>query len=175
MLVEICLGLVVVVAAIAIPGKVWSLLRDNCTDQRGRLRARYVWRETREVGNIFAGFLLASVVLTSLIVGVMILIDSRDIPLNLSPLITQQAGQSSETITDSTVSLRGSLPIAIVIGFAIALIAVRLFSRGYKLAMDRLVMEASARNRQKIAEYYLRKTAQSDGGWHRTDDDPECG
>ncbi len=164
MLYVICIVLVIAIASFAIPSDVWSLLLENSRDMRGRLQARYVWQESKAVGNFFAGFLLGAFVLTTLIVGAAFLYDIWYV---------SESGPA-ESSEHARHSLWASVPIAIVVVFTFLVLAIRLTSRGYTLAMDQLVVEAAARNRRKIASSYLQSTAQTNNQrWHRSDEADE--
>lgn len=197
MLIAICIALVIAVAMIAIPSDVWSLLWENCLDQRGRMRARYVWQETKAVGSFFSVFLLAAVVLTTLIVGTILFMDQNVIKTGTATQVISQAhldpgtfannltrkpssvadevqkeivasGVSKEVAKESALLLWNAVPIAIVAAFTCLMVAARLSSRGYSTAMDQLVVEATSRNRRKIARHYLQSTAQNDERWRRS-------
>jgi heme/copper-type cytochrome/quinol oxidase subunit 2 len=164
MLYAICFALVLAVMAIAIPNDVWRLLLENSRDLNSRLRARYVWQESKAVGNFFAGFLLGVFVLTILLIGLTIAYD----------FLFVEGDEVKVPVAEGSESLWNVIPIAIVLIFGIVAVAIRLTARGYALAMDKLVVDAAARNRRKIAKNYLLNTAQSNNDrWHRVDEGKE--
>lgn len=196
MLIAICLALVVLVALLAIPSDMWSLIGENCLDHRGRVRARYVWRETKAAGHFFAGSLLGAFVLSILVFGALLVVDEKLIRLSLvkravgqfQPDVQQWKhelshdrssvrreherrilleGGSKEDARESSRFLWNAIPLAVVLGFALIVTVIRLTSRGYSMAMDQWVVEATARNRRKVARHYLLHTAQQDDRWQR--------
>ena len=164
MLIAICIALVIAVALMAIPRDVWGLILENCVDQRGRMRARYAWKEAKSVGSFYSGFLLGAILITPLLVGAVIAIDLYVASDYVSIKTPQQVEQWNRFLWKS-------IPIAILAGFALLVVMARLMSRGYKMSMDQLVVEATSRNRQKIARHYLQSTAQNQNQWNRSSGD----
>jgi hypothetical protein len=197
MLPAICIALVVVIAIAAIPRSVWSLILEHSLDSRGRLRLRYVWREVGEASNFFAGFVLSFLLLTTLLIGLTVLMDARTRaaeqsgmlddsgtggPNDWNALVSAQRADvfsamsrrplianSSPPINSSNLLWIGMFVSAAITVAGAALVA-RITSRGYRLPMDQWVVELSAKNRQRIANRYLRTTAQSDARWHRQEE-----
>jgi ABC-type multidrug transport system fused ATPase/permease subunit len=192
MLPAICIALVVVVAIAAIPQYVWSRFFDNVLDHRGQLRLKNVWRKVCQANSFMASFLLSLLVLTSLLTSVTILSEMGNRSVaetgiladtgNRSPVDRKETGSAPnkgdvlavarlrETMHASPAGDSGSLlwsmlPVVAVFAFACVAIAVRLTSRGYSLSMDHLVIGLPTRNRQRIADRYLRSTAQHDASW----------
>ena len=164
MLIAICIVLVIAVALLAIPRDVWGLILENCVDQRGRMRARYAWKEAKSVGSFYSGFLLGAILITPLMVGAVIAIDLYLASDYVSIKTPQQRDAWNRLLWKS-------VPIVILVGFAVLVVLARLLSRGYKMSMDQLVLEATSRNREKIARHYLQSTAQNHNHWNRSSGD----
>lgn len=185
----------------AIPPEVWSTIAENCCDHKSRVRSHYFWRESKAVGNFYAGLFLATLVIAALLVGGLLVFDSFVMPASLAAEGMGEAdwdletwkrnlttgrnnvadrfetwhledGGSREEAATAKHFLWKSIPVAAVIGLCCVALFARLTSFGYSMALDDLVGGVNERNRSKIVRHYLRTSAQREGNWDGRADRP---
>ena len=189
------------IAMMAIPADVWTTINQNCLDHRSDVRSVYVWRETKAVGNFYAGLFLAALVIAALLIGALLVADSFVIPMSVATDAMREADSDPErwwnnlTTGNNNVNHRFdawsseggatgaetssakhllwySIPVAVMIGMVCVALFARLTSFGYSMALDELVTGVNERHRSKMVRHYLRTSAQRDHNWNSKSDEP---
>jgi hypothetical protein len=172
-LLSACVLLIIIVALIAIPYDVMSLLFENGIGHRARRRSQQNLDGTSAVGNFYGGFLLGALIPAGIIIAVVFAIDTgmayssagppdrieADVPVNNEKPQIDRAPAQQEMPTTPSVDWKVWL-LAVVIGIACVVLVVLPASRGYGVALANAVVGSSDKDRRKTATHYLRNTAQ---------------
>ncbi|MFK8115099.1 MAG: hypothetical protein AB8B91_23055, partial [Rubripirellula sp.] len=187
--VSFSLLMIVAVGFYAIPSDVRSLIGQNCRNSRGRWKFKYFFRELVAVGNFYGPFLLAGALLGAVFLFLAGLVDEYVIPLDMVHTAVDNAdlnveqwkanllggvdsvqqrhqrwllvnGSTKEAAVRLQRTLWLSIPIVVSLGFITLIMGFSAMSSRFQLAMEELVAREADRDRRRIAEEYLRNTAQ---------------
>ena len=179
---------VVGVAYVGIPADVRTTINENCRDSGGRLKLRYVASEARAVLAFYAQILVVATLLTFVLIVAVLMVDSYVFPLNWvkdaaevahvdadvgkDDLDSTNAKKNDNKLDlgpggpwanarDSMQFLWHAIPFAVMLGFVVLVLTLRLTSQGYNNALSDIVTTEVARSRRRLTRHYLDSTAQT--------------
>ncbi|MCC9603683.1 hypothetical protein LOC67_24300 [Stieleria sp. JC731] len=170
-----------------LPPEVWSSIRSNCCDSKGRIRLSYLARETRAISSLFADLLIFSLVIVA-IGTVPLYAINRVIPLPLAvdaashaSLDAQQwkreltrkprsirrqfetyhlkEGGTKESALRTMKTLWAVAPAAIAICFICLVLTLKVFSTAFNSAVQRFANKTFECETRRIRRRYLRDSA----------------
>lgn len=183
----ICFASMFVLAIVAIPSDLRTLILENCKNSKGRYRLRYVAKEFVSVSRFYGEMLFYTGILAIILSFGLIVIDSffkveiiqgvaeqadwdlnrweknlRSSPKNVERQFTHfhiSQGGNKESARAIMIFLWRGLPLMFLFCFATMLLIANLSANVFSHSMQSLVKSETARNRRRIQERYLRSTS----------------
>ena len=144
-----CLSIITLIALIAIPADVRSMMADNCRGSKGQIKIRYVCRELRALASFYLGLLVVAL-LTGLCVflGIGYLAENTIVLEELFGAVDSDKPSRQSILFFATVFMG-------IVTF------LRLSDSYYTVAFNELVDGAIKRDRERVKRRYFQNTAQA--------------